>query len=270
MVEACGTPLQLGKFFQGLMLLGMRRERFAVSAETLAFARASLDAFRESGDANAVTLAMGGLGSSLVWAVHLDEAEQPLLSALERAEQSSDVAVQSRVLTYLTMLYRMRGQADQVRHYAAQSLALATERQMIEYIGMAKASLTWLAWQENNWTQAEVEGKAAVALWQQAPLSTPFQWTARWPLLAVAQAQHRMTEAIDHAQAMLKPDQQRLPAALSSYLEEAVASWQRGQHAAADGCLRQALELAQQLGYLQRQGGYDVSRTEHSDRSRLS
>lgn len=270
MVEACGTPLQLGEFFQGLMLLGMRRERFAVSAETLAFARASLDAFCESGDANAVTLAMGGLGSSLVWAVHLDEAEQPLLSALERAEQSSDVAVQSRVLTYLTMLYRMRGQADQVRRYAARSLALATERQMIEYIGMAKASLTWLAWQENNWTQAEVEGKAAVALWQQAPLSTPFQWTARWPLLAVAQAQQRMAEAIDHAQAMLKPDQQRLPAALSSHLEEAMASWQRGRHAAADGCLRQALELAQQLGYLQRQGGHDVSRTEHPDRARLS
>ncbi len=249
-VEKYGTPLQRGEFFQSLLLLGIRKERFAVSAETLTCARASVDAFRESDDANALTLALGGLGCSLVWAGHLDEAEEPLLSALERAERSNDVAVQSRVLTYLTMLYRMRGQAGRVRQLAARSLALATERQMTEYIGMARASLAWLAWQEDNAAQAESEGKAAVALWQQAPLSTPFQWTARWPLLAIARARQHLPEAIAHAQAMLKPDQQRLPSALLLHLEEAVASWQRGQHAEADGCLGQALALAQQLGHL--------------------
>ncbi len=269
-VEQCGTPLQRGKFFQSLLLLGIRQERFAVSAETLAFGHASLDAFRESGDANAETLALGGLGCSLVWAGQLDKAEQPLLAALARAERSSDVAVQSRVLTYLTMLYRMAGQADQVEHYAAASLALATEWGMTEYIGMARASQAWLAWLAGDWTQAGIEGQAAVVLWQQAPLSTPFQWTARWPLLALAQAQHRAAEAIDHAQAMLRPDQQRLPAALASHLDAAVAAWRQGQHAAAEGCLGQALELAQQLGYLKRPGGTDVSRTEPSNRARLS
>jgi len=249
-VEKYATPLQRGEFFQGLSLLGFRKERYALSDETLAHARASVDAFCESGDANAVTLAVSGLGFALLWAGRLDEAEQSLLVGLEQTERSGDVAVQSRVLTYLTMLYRMRGQMEQVRHFAAQSLALATERQMFEYIGMAKASLAWLAWREGKGSAAEANGEAAVEMWQQAPLSTPFQWTARWPLLAVALARNRLPDAMGHAQAVLQPEQQRLPPALTMRLEQAVAAWQQGDNAAAGARLRQALELAQQLGFL--------------------
>jgi len=249
-VEKYATPLQRGEFFQGLVLLGLRKERYALSDETLAQARASVDAFRESGNANAVTLGVSGLGFALLWGGHLDEAEQQMLAALEQTERSGDVAVQSRCLTYLTILYRMRGQLDQVRHYAALSLALATERQMFEYIGMAKASNAWLAWREGSWAEAEVNGEAAVQMWQQAPLSTPFQWTARWPLLAVALAQNRVSDAMDDAQALLQPEQQRLPPGLTAQLEQAVAAWQQGDNAAAGVRLNQALELAQQLGFL--------------------
>jgi len=249
-VEKYGTPLQWGEFFRGLSMLGLRKERYAVSEETIAHARASVDALRESGDANALTLSAGGLGMILLWGGHLDEAGPVMLDALEQTERSGDVAVQSRVLTYLTVLYRMRGQKEEVRRYAARSLALATERQMTEYTGMARATLAWLAWREGDWSEAEAEGQAAVALWQQAPLSTPFQWTARWPLLAMALAQQRVSGAMDHAQAMLEPDQHRLPPALTAQLEQAMAAWQGGDNAAAGALLSQALELAQQLGYL--------------------
>jgi DNA-binding SARP family transcriptional activator len=249
-VERYATPLQRGEFFQGLSLWGFRKERYALSDETLAHARASVDAFRESGDANALTLAVSGLGFALLWAGHLDEAEQTMLVGLEQAERSGDVAVQARVLTYLTVLYRMRGHVEQVRHFAARSLALATARQMFEYIGMAKAGLTWLAWQEGNEPMAEAYGEAAVEMWQQAPLSTPFQWTARWPLLAVGLAQNRLADAMGHAQAVLQPEQQRLPSPLTMQLEQAVAAWQQGDSAAAGAHLRQALELARKLGFL--------------------
>ena len=144
----------------------------------------------------------------------------------------------------------MRGQVDQVRCFAARSLALATEQQMFEYIGMAKASLAWLAWREGDESAAEACGEAAVGMWQQAPLSTPFQWTARLPLLAVGLAQDRLPDAVGHAQAMLHPEQQRLPPDLTIQLEQAVAAWQQENHIEAGARLRQAIELAQESGFL--------------------
>jgi tetratricopeptide (TPR) repeat protein len=249
-VEQYATPLQRGEFFQGLCLLGLRKERYAVSDETVAHAQASVDAFREVGDANAVTQALSGLGFTFLWSGRLDEAEQSMLAALAQSDRSGDVAVQSRMLTYLTVLYRMRGQVDRVKHYAARALALATERQMIEYGGMARASLAWLAWRERHWAEAKAKGQAAMEMWQQAPLSTPFQWTARWPLLAIALARHHVSDAIDHAQVMLQPEQHRLPPALTLHLEEAMAAWHQGKTVVASACLRQAFELAQELGFL--------------------
>jgi len=249
-VDRHATPLQRGQFFQGLSLLGFRQERYALSDETLAHARAALDAFRESGDAGAATLAVSGLGFALLWAGRLDEAEQTMLTALEQVERSGAVAVQSRVLTYLTVLYRMRGQVDQVKHFAARSLALATERQMFEYIGMSKASLAWLACREGDMPASEACGAAAVEMWQQAPLSTPFQWTARLPLLAASLGQNRLPDAAGHAQAMLHPEQQRLPPDLTMHLEQAVAAWQHEDHIEAAARLRQAIQLAQESGFL--------------------
>jgi tetratricopeptide (TPR) repeat protein len=249
-VERYATPLQRGKFFQSLLLVGFRTERYALTDETLAHARASLDAFRESGDANAATQALGGLGFALLWAGRLHEAEAPLLTCLEQAERGGDVATQSRSLTYLTVLYRMRGQVDQARRFAVRSLDLATEQHMLEYIGMAKAGMAWLAWREGDASAARVSGEAAVEMWLQAPLSTPFQWTARLPLLATCLGQEQLPDAIGHAQAVLQPDQQRLPPAFNLQLERAVVAWQRGDRAAASACLWRALERARESGFL--------------------
>jgi tetratricopeptide (TPR) repeat protein len=249
-VEKYGTPLQRGEFFQGLTMLGLRVERYAVSEETLEYSKAALSASLESEDPVQIADRRFELGFASMWHGDLDEAEQMMLSALEQTERTGDVAVLSRVLTYLTVLYRMRGQIDRVKLFAARSLALATDRQMVEYVGMAKASLAWLAWREGRWAEAKAYGRVAVEMWQQAPLSTPFQWTARWPLLAVAMAQADISGAMDHAQAMLEPEQHCLPPALTVQLEQAAAAWQKGDNAAAGACLSQALELAQQLGFL--------------------
>jgi tetratricopeptide (TPR) repeat protein len=121
---------------------------------------------------------------------------------------------------------------------------------MLEYSGMAKASLAWLAWREGDEPTAQANGATAVELWQQAALSTPFQWTARFPLAAAGLAQNRLADAIGHAQVVLQPEQQRLPPALTQRLEQATAAWQQGDSAAAGACLGQALDLAQELGFL--------------------
>jgi hypothetical protein len=160
---------------------------------------------------------------------------------------------QSRCLTYLTVLYRKRGQPESVRQLASRILNAATAGQMVEYIGMARANLAWAAWHEGNLAQAETEGQAALELWQQLPVghsSCAFQWTALWPGVAVAFARNWISEASKFAHALLEPTQQCLPDDLTAVVQNAVKAWKGDESKSARTYLAQALELAQELGYL--------------------
>jgi tetratricopeptide (TPR) repeat protein len=248
-VEQYGTPALRSKFFQGLNLLGLRRDRYVISEETMAHARASLEAIRESGNLSAIALAQFTLGFSYLWRGDLDEAEGHLQATLKRAEQVGDVVIQSRCLTYLTILYRKRGQIEEVQHYISRALAVATAGNMLEYISTAKANLAWVKWHEGNLSGAQENGRIALEMWQQAPLVYPFQWTALWPLISAALVQDQVSEAVDYARALLESSQQRLPDALTALLEEFIKTWEGGETETADTCLNQAIELAQELGW---------------------
>jgi tetratricopeptide (TPR) repeat protein len=249
-VEQHGTPLQRGAFYQGLTLLGLRKDRYQPSEETVAYARTCLDAYRESGNLNATALSQSGLGFTLLWRGKLDEAEKHMQAGLEAAERMGNVIVQARNLTYLTVLYRQRGQVEAVRRHASRSLDLATARQMLEYMGLAYANLAWVAWREGNLAAVGDKGQAALEMWQKAPLASPFQWTALLPLMAVDMAHDRIPEAIDHAQSLLDPSQQRLPDALAGVVEGAVVAWEAEGPEVAASYLDRAIRLAQELGYL--------------------
>jgi len=91
---------------------------------------------------------------------------------------------------------------------------------------------------------------AAMEFWQGVSLAYPFQWTALWPLIGVAQAQDQVPEAVNSARGLLEPTQQRLPDALMVIVEEAVQAWDDGQPETARTHLRRAITVAQELGYL--------------------
>ena len=192
------------------------------------------------------------LGFSQLWCGHLDEAEKQMQEALDLAQRTGDVVHQSRCLTYLTILYRMRGQLDRTRQYASRSLTLATAGQMLEYIGTAQANLAWLAWREGDLSQAGAKGQAALASWHQVPAghaSCAFQWTALWPLIGVALANNQTSEASGYARALLEATQQRPPDALTAVVEKAVTAYEESESEAARAWLDQAIVLAQELGY---------------------
>jgi tetratricopeptide (TPR) repeat protein len=193
------------------------------------------------------------LGFNQLWYGNLDEAQKQMQAALAMAEQTGDVVHQSRCLTYLTILHRKRGQLERARHYASQSLAAARTAQMLEYNGMAKANLAWVAWRGGNLSQTEANGRSALELWQQLPADHPscaFQWTALWPLIGVALAQDQISKAIEYARALLDSTQQRLPDALTTGIEKAIVTWEGGESKTACIYLDQVVELAQELGYL--------------------
>ena len=116
------------------------------------------------------------------------------------------------------------------------------------YLGTTSANQAWLHWCDGAWDAAVQEAQAALQRWQ--ALVYPMQWLARLPLLAIALQQGRLDDAIHEAQALLHPEQQQLPTALTAALQAAVDARMQQQSAGSVANLHQALHLAQESGHL--------------------
>ncbi len=193
------------------------------------------------------------VGFVALWSGDPLGAMESLRIALRQAEQTDDVSLQARCLTYLTVAHRQWMQMEDVRCYAARSLQVAAAAHMPEYVAMAKANQAWLAWRAGDLGSAQELAQTALELWHQLPsghASAPFQWLALWPLIAVALREEQHLPAVGHARALLDPLQQRLPDALSASLEQAILAWESGAPEVARALLHQSLALAQQMLYL--------------------
>ncbi|MGD8397565.1 MAG: AAA family ATPase, partial [Anaerolineae bacterium] len=191
LVEEHGAPTQRVYFLTAIAAMNDRRDRYVVSEETLELCQTAVNIAQASGSPNAIISARFDLGFNQLWRGDLDQAEQHMQAALALAEETGNAVQRSRCLTYLTVLYRKGGELDETTRYASRSLVAAEAAEMIEYVGTARANLAWVAWREGNLAQAETEGQAALEVWRQLPVGhslCPFQWTAIWPLVAVAAA----------------------------------------------------------------------------------
>jgi tetratricopeptide (TPR) repeat protein len=252
-MEQHSTPTQRVNFLLSLTGINLRRNRYEVSEETISNVRAALVISQFSGNIGELAWVRFLLGMCQLWRGDLDEAEAQMLAALKAAEATGDVVHQSRCLTYLTILYRRRGQLDRVRAYISRSLTVAQEADMPEYAGTARANLAYAAWREGDLAAVQAHGQEALELWRQLPpghASCSFQWTALWPLIAVALTRDQVREAVGYARALIDPSQQRLPDVLTATLERAIQVWQDDRPAAAQELLRNAISLAQEMGDL--------------------
>ena len=248
-IERQGTPEQRGEFLHGLLQMKHRQERFAVSDETLGYARAELEARQATGTAEDLAVVHFGLGFCLLWHGDLAEAEVEFRRALELAERTGYTMARACSLTYLAVLHRKRGEVARVQELMPRCLAVNAEGDMPDYAGMASANQAWLALRAGDLASAEAHGRAALASWRGLSYY-PFQWAALWPLLAVAAARQRWAEAAQHAHALVDPSQQPQPAELQQALERACSAWEEGQPDAARTHLAGALRQAEEKGYL--------------------
>jgi class 3 adenylate cyclase/tetratricopeptide (TPR) repeat protein len=249
-VERYGTRAQRVNLLLSVASIHFRRDRYAVSEDTLALCREALDISQEASDVGNIAWARFMLGFGLLWHGDIQEAEAHMQVALKLAQRRGDLVHQSRCLTYLTVSSRKRGQVEDVREYVARSLAVAKEAQMLDYVGTANANLAWLAWREGDLSEAQEKGQSALALWEPLSLTYAWQWTALWPLIGVALAQDRVPEAVDHTRALLDPLQERLPDALAAVVHEAIGAWEQAQVETARNHLSQAIALAGEMGYV--------------------
>ncbi len=249
LVEARGAPLQRARFFQSLVQMRCRTERYRVSEETVAYARAFVQASQESGVASELRQARFTLATMLLFHEALAEAEALMHEALAEAERVGDVTLQARCLTYLTVLQRRQGRVEETRRQASRSLQVSTAANMPEYVGAAHANLGWVAWREGRSAEAEQAAQAALRCWQSLPLVYPFQWMAHWPLVAVWLERHRSAEALGHVRALLDPTQQRMSDALTGLLQDCLDGEQL-LPARMTPLLASLLEAARPPGYL--------------------
>ena len=252
-IEQHGTPTQRASYFQGVDRNEFLRNRHVATAEMVSLSKAALAAQQEAGNQAAMPAAYFHVGFVALWSGDPLGAMESLQIALHQAEQTDDVSLQARCLTYLTIAHRQCMQQEDTRRYAARSLQVATATHMPEYIAMAKANQAWLLWHAGDLVQAQELSRAALELWRQLPAghaSGPFQWLALWPLIALALHDGQISVAVDHVRALLDPGQQRVPDALSASLEQAIQAWDEGAPEAARMQLHQSLMLAQQMRYL--------------------
>lgn len=252
-VDRYATALQRVNFFAQYATLRWQHERFAPTPQTEAYLREAQRAVTESPEAQQTPSVIFRLGFLFLWHDMLAEAEEKMLAALTWAENSIDLTLQVRCLVYLGVVYRRQDRPEDVRACADRALELATDAHMPEYVATARANLAWLAWRAGNLAAVDLHGRAALALWAELTPghpSTPYQWTALWPLLAADLDRGRFDQAVADARTMLLPTQQRLPAVMADPLARALDAHEAGDLLTARQWLQRALEAARKQNYL--------------------
>ncbi|MCP4422268.1 MAG: AAA family ATPase [Chloroflexi bacterium] len=248
-----GLPIQRGFYFQRLMLLGYRRERYVLSLETIRHAQASLTAIEKSGHISQIAFARFALGMTHLWYGwhgNLDEAETHMQTAQGEAEEISDVVLQSRILTYLTLIYRRRREIDKVRDYLPRAMALSKKANMLQYIAQTQANMAWLAWFDGDLKKAQKMGQTSLENCKLLPTAMPFWGMGLWPLICVNVAQGDIAAAVTHAQLLLDPMQLRMTEGITAVLQQAIVAWEANQSDSAQEYLQKSIQLAQEMSYL--------------------
>jgi len=214
-------------------------------------AGAYLRAVEEANDVEAVPAAHFLVGFVLVGSDdELDEAEREIEAALALSERTGDVSLESRCLTYLTVVARKRQQVERTQALAERGLRVATAGHMPDYLGAAHGNLAWVAWRLRDRSAALVHGQEAVNAWKRLPASYMFEWLARWPLIGVALEQGTIEDVIEQARALLDARQQRPPSTIEAALVAAVQAADHGDLEAARSHLAAAAAAAPRSGFL--------------------
>jgi class 3 adenylate cyclase/tetratricopeptide (TPR) repeat protein len=248
-VELHGTSRQRADFLHHEVLSRFRRERFVVSDETLALALRGLELQQQDGDILSLGHSHFSLGLARICRFEPNEAKTQLQAALNAAERTGDLILLSRSLNYLVMVERVRQDANAAGRAVKRLLPLVTREKMTDYIGVARATLGWIAWRAGDETTAGTEAKAALEVWAEG-LPYPFKWTSLWPLIAIAIECKDVSAAAKYSQQLLDPLQQPLPIELAACVAEIIKAHKSAQEKEALEIAGHAVQLARKLQYL--------------------
>jgi tetratricopeptide (TPR) repeat protein len=120
---------------------------------------------------------------------NLTGAEEQVRQALSLGERTGDALLTMRSLSTLALVYRKRGQVEDVKRAASQALTMATAMYQPIFVCLNKANKAWVSWREGKLSEAWTRNQEALAEWQLLPTANYIyysQWTALLPLIDIA------------------------------------------------------------------------------------
>lgn len=244
-----GSAAQRASFYQNMTFRGISANRGIATEDMVKSVKQALAAFTEAGDAARLPSATFGVGFVLLWHGKPKEAEAPLREALRMAERNGDASLIARCVTYVGLAMRQLGYVDKTEAFVARGMIAAEAANMPEYTAMAHANAAWVAWRRSDRAGVRNHAAAAQTIWAKFPDGHPTtirRWAVLLPLIAVCADESDIAGAVAHAQALLDPHAQQMPADLVSCLEELMAAQQAGQADNALTHLKRAVQLAEQ------------------------
>lgn len=188
------------------------------------------------------------IGFTQLWRGRLDDAEAHFAASLQVAREGDETWRQVLCCTYLGLVRRLRNDVGGATEWTRRARDLGELTRGAA--GMVHANAAWAALRSGASRRSAADASAALGQWSGVSPVYPFQWAARWPLLALALADGHDADAIGHARAMLDPGQHPLPDPICRPLTVAVESWDRGDADAARGNLEAAVDVAREGGYI--------------------
>jgi hypothetical protein len=204
----------------------LRASRYRPGPEAVRTAAALL-AVRQASDPGGPKLASAHfwLGFAHLLRDDFKEARINLEAARCTARQIGDRVLETQASLYLSQLERRLGLVQATRARAGQTLQTATKAGLPSYAAAAQGELAWVLLREGHALEARAQALEALKAWEtEAPW--PFEWLARFPLAAAAFSKGALDEVGDQFRAMLRPNQQVLPPALSATIERALQAMQ--------------------------------------------
>ncbi len=249
-IEAHGSPLQRGKFFQMLALSLLTGSHYRPTPECLELAQRAFVESETSTNLSEVSHIRFVLGFVHFWRGNFLESLEHFEATLRFSLRTGDLVTQGRSLNYLALAHRCAHHIEQTRDCATETLKLVSRLGMVEYVAMATANLAWVAWREGDHGAAEKLGREALDVWHGMEDPYSLDWIALLPLIAVALHRDDVASAIDFARGLFAEGQHPLPEKLIAAMQRAIESWENNQFEQARADLERALGEAREVGRL--------------------
>ena len=246
-VEDDGLATHRYHYFMALVNRNHRRHRYRVPDETLTFARRMLQAAVDSDAASEIAFAHFILGFALLFAGNLDESESELFEASQACRRIGDAAGETRAMAYLAIVHTRRSAVDEAAEIADSLMSIAKQRSMHDYLGVAQATRSWVAWRRGDTQTAGRLGHEALKTWKSLSFPYPFQWTAGLVCLALSGNDEPDAETLALARLLRDPPQIHLPDPIHEALGQVLAA-ETGT--AARDAVKTTVRQAQALGFL--------------------
>jgi hypothetical protein len=230
-VDLHGAPFQKARFLQLLSMRNLRSERYLASGETVALARAAMQAGVAMSDAEVATLRFVYC-FTLVLNGAFAEAEKEGSAVLRWADRAEATTLRIRAVTYLAIAARKQGRVDEVRRLGNTCRSICehhassppTASVVDYYPGVYLANESWIALREGRLDDVATLGEKALETWRLAREPYPLQWLARFPLLRASMTARDTKKSLAHLNALAATDQQRMEEPLAVAIDRARTS----------------------------------------------